>query len=484
MRHLGTIKKYFPFFDSETQKTLKSIMDDALNYADFVDSLCKYVCSEVSSENLVYLATIFAGHTKDHNSLQLVREKYAHSSLVELHFIEVHKKLEAIDSILLKNPDDWIVFDLQYQRFQLALTHSIGSALEYSALEEMENIVQKDDALKCFELNILILKSWLFYHEGKPDEALECLERAIGIAKENNDRYEQAHILWLIVMVISGYPKLGLQIIGEIEKIANELGYLDRQCDLWNLKGRIHRNLGELNTTIECYLKCIECIGTIGSPTTYGFLFRNLAGAYNGIGDGENALEWAKMSIEAKPFPTLNPIIRANSYLQMAWALTNLGKLDEAEYYLDIGRELALDVGMERVLYMVYEITALWECAKGDFQTAMDTIQTMEGYDSHVGSLCILAECEIALFTHYEDQTQDDTGPWLTRFETLMRESDTPGYLGLALLIKAELRLNQGRVNDAYNILREAIDISQNPGTRFLKKKIAKLILTAFPEQS
>ena len=187
----------------------------------------------------------------------------------------------------------------------------------------------------------------------------------------------------------------------------------------------------------------------------------------------------------------MNPSIRANSYLNMARALIILERLDEAEYFLDIGRKLTMDVGINRALARTYVVTGLLERARGDIQTALQTIEQglkiSEGKNRQfpiIEILHSLAETEIILFTHYEDQNQDNVGPWLTRLEYEARERDFPGYIGLALLLKAQLRLNQGRVSDAYNILDEAIDISKNPGTKFLEKKIAKLVLTAFPEQS
>ena len=491
MRPLGTITKYFTFFNSETCKTLESIMNDALHYADFAKRLCKYVHSIDAPENLVFFSICHASNTQNFGIARKMMENYRRMPLVDFYFIDMHKELEAINSILETNPEDWIKFNLHSFRFLHALTHSLGSALQNRSLEEMKRLVQNNSELKCFEDRLLFNEAYLFYHEEKQNEALECLQKALVIAKKYNDRWSVADILWHITMNIRNFPKKGLLIVDEIEKIIEELGYLPRHSGLWNLRAALHRTRGEFDATIDNYLKCLQCMQSASSRTTGRFIPNNLAFTYNLIGDGEEALEWARMSIAAKPFASMNPSIRANSYLNMARALINLGRLEEAEYNLDIGRELALDIGLDRIVSLMHVATGLLERAQGDVQTAMQTFQKAleisEGKNRHFpieGILYCLAESEIMLFTHFDDQTQDDVGPWLTRLETESREKDFPGYLGLALLLKAQLRMNQGRVTDAYEILEEAIDISRNPETKFLEKKIAKLILTAFPEQS
>ena len=491
MEPLGTITKYFPFFNSETRKTLESLMDDSLNYADFAEKLCEYVCLNEVPEFLVYYAMNRARNTQNGNALRKIIAKHTGMPLVDLYSLEVHKKLDAINSILEANPEDWIKFDLYSQKLMLALTHSLGSTLEKRALEEMELLIQKNNQLKSFEPILLFSRAYLHYHDENRDEALECLESALRIAKEYDDRLAEADILWHIVVNMRNVPNERLLILSEIKRIIKELGFLERKCDLWNLHGGLHRSRGEFTATIKCYLKCIQCMQSVNPKTTGRFIPNNLALTNNLISDGEEALEWARMSIEAKSFTSMNPSLRANSYLNMARALIILERLDEAEYFLDIGRKLTMDVGINRALARTYVVTGLLERARGDIQTALQTIEQglkiWKGKNRQFPNIEILyslAETEIMLFTHYDDQNQDDVGPWLTLFETEARERDCPGYIGLALLLKAQLRLNQSRVSDAYNMLDEAIDISKNPETKFLEKKIAKLILTAFPEQS
>jgi tetratricopeptide (TPR) repeat protein len=208
------------------------------------------------------------------------------------------------------------------------------------------------------------------------------------------------------------------------------------------------------------------------------------------IGEYEEALEWAKMGIESSVRTTGYPSLHVEAHIRIATALINMGKIEEGIAHLDIANKMSLTRASEKSLLEIYNAYGYLERKKGDIETSIyyfeKALEISERTSwQHKINVCLtrLAESEIMQFTHFE-QSRDDIGPWLSRLETMSREKDLPGILGLALLLKAELRLNQGRVDDAYSILDEAIEISKNPGTKFLEKKIAKLVLTAFPKQS
>jgi hypothetical protein len=55
---------YFPFLDLGTSSLLQSIMDEAYNYADFIDRLVDKVCSDDSTGILAYIAAILTWATK------------------------------------------------------------------------------------------------------------------------------------------------------------------------------------------------------------------------------------------------------------------------------------------------------------------------------------------------------------------------------------------------------------------------------------
>ena len=58
MKPLGSITKYYPFLDEETQEVLDSLMASSYNYSDFVHQLVEKVSEDDSNDALIFLAAV------------------------------------------------------------------------------------------------------------------------------------------------------------------------------------------------------------------------------------------------------------------------------------------------------------------------------------------------------------------------------------------------------------------------------------------
>ena len=491
MEPLGTITNYFKFFDSETRSLLNDIMGEALHYADFVNRLCYHVCSKEVSRELVFFAFSQGMYARDTSAKSMIIDRYNDDILLIPFFVEEDKIIESIEKALALDPDDWIKFHLLIQRWYYASGQSIGSFLEDETIEKIERSIQENNDLAFLKPYLTNLRAITFRKEGNISKAIDLIKRTRDLAIKFNNTFLEMMSYGHHAYVLRNFDTLNaLQLLDRAEEISEKLGISSTRWDDWNTRGGIHNTRGEYNAAIDCYLEALERLESLGIQESHRLLPNNIAGMYIYIGEFEEALEWGKMGIESSVRNTVYPSLHVEAHIRIATALNNMGKFEEGIAHLDFAKKMSLSRASEKSLLEIYIASGFLERMNGDIETSIiyfkKALEICERKSwQHKINVCLtrLAESEIMQFTHFE-QSKDDTGPWLTRLETISREKDLPGILGLALLLKAELRLNQGRVDDAYNILEEAIEISKNPGTKFLEKKIAKLILTAFPEQS
>lgn len=173
--------------------------------------------------------------------------------------------------------------------------------------------------------------------------------------------------------------------------------------------------------------------------------------------------------------------MKRSSHRVMATALASLGRLDEAEEHRASNQEIALksedEVGLAEGQY----ILGLMEKARGNYLNAIGCFEESYRYHESINrrvrmnySLKQLAECEVALYT--SGISEVGSARWLELLEETSRDRSYSGYLGIALILKGELRAKQGLIKKSRECLSEAIEISKRPETKFLKDMIAALL--------
>jgi tetratricopeptide (TPR) repeat protein len=270
-----------------------------------------------------------------------------------------------------------------------------------------------------------------------------------------------------------------LKLINKSEALSRSQGHSYSIADMQNLKGIVHNSRGEFSASVESYQECIRLHERMGAPTM-SIMPHNIAWTYNEMGMGEEALEWAMMAIDTlKSHPSHLPL----AYFEVARALVNLGRLKEAREYLEEAQERGLKIADEVFLQNGYIISGQLEMTEGrhldalySFERSFEICERTGRQNRLNSSLVKLTECELALFENNKDTQFDETsGPWMDRLERETNERNIPGIQGRMLLLKAELRLKQGRKDDAALLLSEVIKLAENPEMRYLREKANSL---------
>ena len=197
------------------------------------------------------------------------------------------------------------------------------------------------------------------------------------------------------------------------------------------------------------------------------------------IKTGEDALEWARMTLESRHTLPGESYNKYRAYLVLSQALVSHGKMEEAKKCLAEAKGLALKVGRDYSMAGFYYATGIFEKAQGNYEDAkFQLLEALKIYENQPRqnsvNLCIhrLADLEVDTYQHEQADLFDLSESWFAKLEQISRDNDYPGFLGLALLHKCRLYIKQGNLNEANELLNEVLKISQNPGTKFLRRII------------
>ena len=88
-----------------------------------------------------------------------------------------------------------------------------------------------------------------------------------------------------------------------------------------------------------------------------------------------------------------------------------------------------------------------------------------------------LARAEILLTKESTDFTGTVTlGSWLLKLEKHASDHDLPGVKMQIALLKSDFYQDHGQLKDAHSILLDALNITDSPGVKTLRKKITEKV--------
>jgi tetratricopeptide (TPR) repeat protein len=499
MKPLGTITKYFPFVDDETRSIVESIMSSAYNYHDFVFRLVERVCTEESLSELVHLAVIHKGNLGEDKLHYRLREKYYHTPIVRPYLLLTDATLNEtpslrndakseIEAVLASNPDEWVAYMMHSLAWGIGGITDPGGPYQTQVLDKMKQLIRNNKDLSCFEEGILTREVSMQTTGGQtasPNQmdyrqAAKVIEQAYELAIDIDDLVRACGLLATVSYYVRNFDTTrALNLLSKAEDMANQLGLPGVIRHSKNLRGTVHLSRGEFNASLDCFQAFISIAEKAGAPTIT-MLPHNLAWAYNEMGKGEEALEWAMMALDtAKAQPKDLP----HAYFDAAHALVNIGRLREAREYLEEAQRRGLKIANEIYLQSGHLISGLLDMAEGRHLDAMQSFEKSFEICERLGrqnrlnsSLLRLTECELVLFeSNEETKTAESSGHWMERLEREVAEKEIPGIRGRLLLLKAELCLRQGRRDDAEALLREVRTLAENPHMSYLGEMISNL---------
>ncbi len=477
----------FQFVSGNTNEILKELMNASYNYAEYTSMLCKKALLESSSDEIIILALW-------HSSLLSLKK--IERSIIDTHkdrrtIIPYHLSDQALDNedwelainaleeAIEKNESEWQSFLYLLKLYQIATTHKIGSILEDTTKSRIEKVVDRNPDLKCYSSKFYLYHAIRLRQEGDTEGAGDACNQGLMIAESYDDKLHEARLMWE-KGELEGIYKFGKkstinakQILIKAKMICEELGDIRGLMLIKSLIQVISHMRGEYTEALNINFENLESLELIGEKPVVDL--HNVAFMYNEIGDGNEALEWAKLAVDnAKNYPINYPY----ALLDYTWALINLNRLKEATEYLDLARKLIFKSGIEAIIAFEYLVTGLLERAQGDYDSAFESfknsldINIRNGRNNRVSSCLIkLAETEVQTFEPtIKNRDENFAGYWHERLEKHANEMELPGVIGIELVIRGELRLKQGREDEAHGCIQQVLEMSEWPGLDFLKK--------------
>lgn len=475
MKPMGTITKYYPFIDEESKSILDSLIDESNSYYDFVQRLCNMVLEKDTSDNLVYIAAAQCWYAdfsdlrnavlEKYNSLTSIRpwtyywgtqESYKHENCQAI--------LQSLDSALKPPIDSWIAAEL-------LLAHAYNLAMRpegTNLLSKANTLLDKNPDLLCFKPLAYIAEGKINSVEAKASDAAAFNRKGYELARTISDAiYECLSLLSLGEITIRMNPQESLDLFEQAYQIAQDLEVPVFAGEALSNAGLVYEALGEYDFAISGQLESLNEYSAYGNEIVYAILSR----LYAALGDGQQSLEWADRSLDDKEFHF--------GYLRRARALIVLNRLDEAEETLDIASRKVLQAGSESALALYHFVSGLLDMARGEFANAMATLE--QSYEIVYPqeemvylneTLIALATVEVALLPQSPKSNKATPRKWLSILESHARMFDMPGIAMQAALLRSEVFQMQGQLQDANETLRRALEISNSPGVKTLRKRI------------
>ncbi len=487
MKPLGTITMFFPFVDDETRETLELIMDSALDFYDFTCQLVDKVCTEEATEDLVHLASFHAFRLFDFKLLEKLAKTRHDTKVAEPYILLVGpffyeeasgfgEAKKAIAEIIAENPDDWVEYRLHAQAYLIGNMTDPGGPYAQKTLDKMEQLIKDSKQLACFEAEFHHYRAWqVFEIDSDYAECVRILQKAYDLALEFDNQVLAARVLKDLAFDLYHFSSHAFfALLFRARNMAKELGLRGLVTGMLNDQGIIHEERGEFDAALECYLECMRLEESYRTPSMH-VLPHNIAAIFNEMNKSEEALEWAKMALDTS---RTQPKEIPASYFVMAESLAGIGRVEEAQEYLIEGQKRSSKYGKKDHVIRGHLTTGILEMAQGRPYDAMHSFEQALEISETTGkqaSLLRLTDVELFLFES-EGNSAEYSGPWMERLEREITEKDVPGVRGRLLLLKAELRLKQGRREAAELLIDEVRRIAKQPSTRFLETKIAELM--------
>ncbi len=491
MKSLGTITMCFPYVDEETRTVLQSVMEQAENITDFAEKLCDRVCEESTPKLLEYFAVYFPFYIEYYALIYRLHSEGKTSDLT-YPLVMLSKGWSgdvgwddmraAMLRALEMSPNDWITCHLYLAWRSVAEVMFPESDLEIRPIEAIISTVNENRDLAFFKSVLLYLDAESLRRNFKRVEAVGVLRKALTIAKEFDEQIMVADLLGKLAEIIK-HADLdeAIRLFNSSREISEKLGYNNRVGRVQHQLGHVRGIRGELDAAIEGQTEYKMIRQSLGLTTFW--MDAVIAFYYNQIGNGKRAYELAKAVYDLG-----DTVIRHFSYLrvQLVWALINLGRIDEAKTELSAAQTIARRTGDSRELMWCRLVEGVLDKAESRFEGAIEcfreVLKILEGIPAPVvQNICYinLTEIEIdKLADESLEKNSESSGPWMQKLVEHAEKNDLPGVAARALVLKAELRRKQGRIDEVHNILKEVQETAKAPSMKYLNE----LTITRFPE--
>jgi len=471
----------FPHVDEETRNILQSAMVEAKDLTDFSNILCDKVCHESDNPLTIYFAYNYCQET----DIERLQDAGKYSVLAEpiLIYLNMPRGMlpdwddsqRAIKEVLQAAPNDWIACHIYIGWRGYAERRHPEISTDLKIMSLLESRIEKDEDFSYFLPQLYGIKAARFAKERSMDEAIKMYDLAINEAKkQDNPAALIGALFWKVGMVKRLDVAEAKVILEQHRQISEEWGMAGSLANNHHQLGHIAMARGEFNLALHHQLKRMEIGNSLGWDQEVFKLI--IADLHNMMGNGAKALETLTMiqgdTIRNRP--------RFN--IQEAWAMVNLGNIDDAETEISKAREILLRSDQEVLLGFVYLVEGLIEKAKLDFENAEFTLErALDIFERYLNvafiniALIHLCDIEIESFTS-SSKNIELSGPWMARLLYQVEKKDLPGFEAQAKLLKAKFLMKQAHIDESSKLVSEVRKISESPNVEYLEKVAEVLI--------
>jgi tetratricopeptide (TPR) repeat protein len=477
---IGTVTKFYPFLSDETRKIVEELVEDAMSYYEFVNTLVEAADSyPMDSEFACFALLQSMSYPDSWQKMQarcpesVATKPFALMSWDHLDHIPKERQEEfhySMEKAVSSEPFEWLLVRL-YTYAEWESTEP----MQTKYYDARQNLLTTHPKLHCFLDAVYRRNAYLQRYEGDIEAALQSYDKAIEIASEYDDVISAAGSLSLKANVIKEIDvHRALQLHDEAYlMVADRLTESDATYMFAINIGLTYEVMGEFDFALRFYQKNFELTSRLLDHALFPEALI-VSRTYCALDMPQQALEWLQSSSASLQFE--DSIL--HSYT--AIALTSLGQYDDAASHLVRANKLAIESGIDYNMAYYLLARGMYELAHEEFDSASDSLQeALELSTPQIQlvvnhALTTLTQVEIArvVGSYKSGLDAQSSGPWMSRLEEHALERNFPGIRIQHALLKADYQTKIGEHEAAMRTLRDALHISDSPGVKTLRKRI------------
>ncbi len=496
MKPLGTITMHFPYVDDKTRAVLQLIMNEAENFGDFTEKLCDRVCKEVSPPLLEFFAVFFAYHIEYYSLIDKLESAGKVSDLSRPLFLLINyrslspsvedigwtESRESLIRALSAAPNDWIASLVYVAWRMLAESRYPECDVDIHSLDVIASSADEKSDFSYFKTFLHVFKARRYLREYKREDAIGEYKQALAVSRKIDDQVLTALIMNYIAGRIKQTDlKQAIDLFISSRELCEQLGHKVGVGLVQHQLGHILGFRGEMDAAIEYHFeyRAIREASGIRHETMNPVI----AFFYNQFGNGQQAYSLAK---------TVHNLIGSKSrqlaygYAQLAWALINLDRCEDAKTELATAHEFAMKSGDSIQLLWVRLVEAVLEKEEQNYDIATMIFREVSNIVEEtpapvIQNVCLINLTEIEIDTLTEEslnENLDSSGSWMKKLTEHAEKKDLPGVAARAMLLKAKLRQRQKQYDEVRKLLKEVHETAQAPSMKYLND----LAISMFPD--
>jgi len=463
-------------------------MDEAKDFDDFAEILCARACKESFPPLTNYFAYFFAYDQGKYNIMDRIQEAGRHTDLAKPLLLAVQARRgvhvewnefqKALSKALKETQGDWIACHVYMAWRRLVDLMYTESSIDSGPLSILESKIENDDGFSFFRSDLYRIKGNRLRKERSLNEATKMYNLAITQAKQHDN-------LVLLAILLAEKANLvkrtnideALSILELHREVCERIGFVAGFGFNAHQLGHIALAKGEFDLALHHQNKCHQILTSLGD--SQGYLASIIALLYNMMRDGARALE-----LIATTQQEMTTDFIPMAFIQEAWALVNLDKINDAETSLSKAKELVLKRDDEVHLGLTYFVEGLIEKARGEFASASYSLDNalgiFERYYSqayHNMTLIHLTDIEVESFPYStKNEKLDYSGPWMRKLLDLVAKKSLPGIEAQSKLLRAKFLFKQGQFTQSNKLVKEVLKTSKSSSMHYLEN-LSKLML-------